>query len=169
MKTVYIDTSATSMKETGKEMSSEQNKHSKYVVLQFSSTCSIMLFCVNQEELSTTDKKDDPFTRRKCQPTLVTLVLSSADHNTVYPLYVPLFLQAFRESAMPEANELLQQLADAKTEEDKEAIKAVVVSLIVNLRFYETGPTDCTVPSQKRAHYGILAHPLLRGQFPAKI
>ena len=28
---------------------------------------------------------------------------------------------------MPEASELLQQLADAKTEEDKEAIKAAVV------------------------------------------
>ena len=139
MKTVYIDISATSMKETGKEMSSEQNKHSKYVTLQFSSTCNIMalLFYINQEELSSTDKKDDPFTRRKCQPTLVTLVPSSADHNiiTVYPLYVPLFLQAFRESAMPEASELLQQLADAKTEEDKEAIKAVVVNLIINLRF----------------------------------
>ena len=36
---------------------------------------------------------------------------------------------------MPEASELLQQLADAKTEEDKEAIKAVVVNLIINLRF----------------------------------
>ena len=85
--------------------------------------------------MSGTDKKDDPFTRRKCQPTLVTLVLSSADHITVYTLYVPLFLQAFRESAMPEASELLQQLADAKTEEDKEAIKAAVVNLIINLKF----------------------------------
>lgn len=40
--------------------------------------------------------------------------------------------QAFRESAMPEASELLQQLAEAKTEEDKEAIKAAVVSLLIN-------------------------------------
>lgn len=51
-----------------------------------------MLLCVNQEEMSTADKKDDPFTRRKCQPTLVTLVLNSADSVTVYPLYAPLFL-----------------------------------------------------------------------------
>lgn len=36
---------------------------------------------------------------------------------------------------MPEASELLQQLADAKTEEDKEAIKAVVVSLFVSVKF----------------------------------
>ena len=43
-------------------------------------------------------------------------------------------LQAFRESAMPEASELLQQLADAKTEEDKEAIKAVVVNLLVSIK-----------------------------------
>ena len=46
---------------------------------------------------------------------------------------MPLFLQAFRESAMPEASELLQQLADAKTEEDKEAIKAAVVSLLFTI------------------------------------
>ena len=52
-----------------------------------------------------------------------------------------MFLQAFRESAMPEASELLQQLADAKTEEDKEAIKAVVVSLLVKIKFHETGQT----------------------------
>ena len=36
--------------------------------------------------------------------------------------------QAFRESAVPGASELLQQLADAKTEEEKEAIKNAVVS-----------------------------------------
>ena len=27
----------------------------------------------------------------------------------------------------------------------------------------------CTVPSQKRAHYGISAHPPLWAQFPAKV
>ena len=43
-------------------------------------------------------------------------------------------LQAFRESAMPEASELLQQLADAKTEEDKEAIKAAVVNPLVSIK-----------------------------------
>jgi hypothetical protein len=104
----------------------------------------VVLLCVNQEEMLTSDKKDDPFTRRKCQPTLVTLVLNSADSVTVCPSYwyAPLFLQAFRESAMPEASELLQQLADAKTEEDKEAIKAAVVSLYyVNLRFVKL-PTN---------------------------
>ncbi len=131
------------MKETGKEMSSEQNKHSKYSNFYFFYLYMymyVMLLCVTQEEMSTSDKKDDPFTRRKCQPTLVTLVLNSADNVTVCPSYwyAPLFLQAFRESAMPEASELLQQLADAKTEEDKEAIKAAVVSLYVNLRFCET-------------------------------
>ena len=40
------------------------------------------------------------------------------------------FLQAFRESAVPGASELLQQLADAKTEEEKEAIKSAVVSAV---------------------------------------
>ena len=42
---------------------------------------------------------------------------------------VCVFLQAFRESAVPGASELLQQLANAKTDEDKEAIKAAVVSI----------------------------------------
>ena len=104
-----------------------------------------MLLCVTQEEMSSADKKDDPFTRRKCQPTLVTLVCTCSTinmHNRtdLQFHYVSTTPQAFRESAMPEATELLQQLAEAKTEEDKEAIKAAVVSLLTNI--HETGQTD---------------------------
>lgn len=50
-------------------------------------------------------------------------------HTSTLIYYVWYHLQAFRESIDPGASELLQKLADAKTDEDKEAVKSVVVSV----------------------------------------
>jgi len=63
-----------------------------------------------KEEMSGERKKEDPFTRRKCQPTLVTLS---------------------RDSMMPGTAELLQKLSQAETEGDKEAVKATIVGGVI--------------------------------------
>ena len=68
-------------------------------------------------------KEDDPFTRRKCQPTLVTLVriiLLCSQYSGIVYLTVTNTLccccfQAFRDSG---ASELLQQLS--QSQDDKE-------------------------------------------------
>ena len=51
------------------------------------------------------------------------------NNDDVLVCHVSSFLQAFRESMVPGASELLQQLAEGKTDEDEEAIKASVVNI----------------------------------------
>lgn len=58
------------------------------------------------------EKTEDPFTRRKCQPTLVTLT---------------------REAAPAGTAELLQQLAEAQTTEEKEAVQASLKETVSEL------------------------------------
>ena len=75
-------------------------------------------------------KEDDPFTRRKCQPTLVTLVriiillLCSQDSGIVY-LTVTNTLCCCCFQAFRGASELLQQLS--QSQDDKETAPDDVV------------------------------------------
>ena len=84
------------------------------------------------------EKTEDPFTRRKCQPTLVTLVcpflhdVFRAVHTIMIIIRGFTCMHAFfnsqtREAAPAGTAELLHQLAEAQTTEEKEAVQASLV------------------------------------------
>ena len=50
--------------------------------------CTLLLCVSMQEEVASKEKKDDPFTRRKCMPTLVALVSATVTRPTATLLAV---------------------------------------------------------------------------------